>query len=50
MSVHGEEAELQVKEDTGATARVIVEEDLITNTCPVTGKKANITLLFARAY
>lgn len=50
MSVHGEEAELQVKEDTGATARVIVEEELITKTCPVTNKKANITLLFARAY
>ena len=50
MSVHGEEAELKVKEDTGATARVIVEEGLITKTCPVTNKKANVTLLFAKAY
>ncbi len=50
MSVHGEEAEIKVKEDTGATARVIVEEELISEICPVTNKPANITLLFARSY
>ena len=50
MSVFGEEGELLVKEETGATARVIVDEKLLTDTCPVTGKKANITILFARAY
>ena len=50
MSVHGEEGELLVKEDTGASARVIVEGDLVTKVCPVTNKEANITLLFARAY
>ena len=50
MSVHGEEGELQVKEDTGATARVIVDEELVTKTCPVTKKEANITILFARSY
>ena len=50
MSVHGEEAEDKVKEDTGATARVISEENLITKVCPVTGKDSNVTILFARAY
>lgn len=50
MSVAGEEAELQIKEDTGATARVILEEELITEVCPVTNKKATQTIMFARAY
>ena len=50
MSVHGEEAEDKVKEDTGAPARVISEENLITKVCPVTGKDSNVTILFARAY
>lgn len=50
MSVHGEEVEDKVKEDTGATARVISEENLITKVCPVTGKDSNVTILFARAY
>ena len=50
MSVHGEGAEDKVKEDTGATARVISEENLITKVCPVTGKDSNVTILFAEAY
>ena len=50
MSIEGEEAELIVKEDTQATARVIVDEKLITDKCPVTNKKAKYTILFARAY
>ncbi|WP_026391914.1 proline--tRNA ligase [Haploplasma modicum] len=50
MSVAGEEAELQIKEDTGATARVILNTELITEVCPVTNKKATQTIMFARAY
>lgn len=50
MSVAGEEAELKIKEDTGATARVILEESLLTEICPVTNKKATQTIMFARAY
>jgi len=50
LSIAGEEAETIIKEDTGATARVIVEEDLVTDICPVTNKKATQTILFARAY
>ncbi|MCR1809111.1 proline--tRNA ligase [Haploplasma modicum] len=50
MSVAGEEAELQIKEDTGATARVILKTELITEVCPVTNKKATQTIMFARAY
>ncbi len=50
MSVAGEEAELIIKADVQATARVILNEPLITDICPVTGKKATQTILFARAY
>ncbi len=50
MSVAGEKAEVKIKEETGATARVIQKRTLITETCPVTGKKATQTILFARAY
>ena len=50
MSVAGEEAELQIKDDTGATARVILDEELITEVCPVTNKKATQTIMFARSY
>ncbi len=51
MSVAGEEAEIIIKNDTTATARVIpFEQTLITDTCPVTGKKATQTIWFARAY
>lgn len=50
MSVAGEEAEIKIKEETGATARVIQKRNLITEICPVTGKKATMTILFARAY
>ncbi|MDD3130016.1 MAG: hypothetical protein PHW21_06575, partial [Candidatus Izemoplasmatales bacterium] len=50
MSVCGEEAELKVKEDHQATSRVIVDEPLLYEVCPVTGKKATQTILFARAY
>jgi len=50
MSICGEEAEIQIKEETGATARVILDEPLLTENCPVTGKKATQTILFARAY
>lgn len=50
MSVAGEEAELIIKADVQATARVILNEPLITDICPVTGKQATQTILFARAY
>lgn len=50
MSISGEEAELIIKADVQATARVILDEPLVTDICPVTGKKATQTILFARAY
>ena len=50
LSIAGEEAETIIKEDTGATARAIVEEELVTEICPITNKKATQTILFARAY
>lgn len=50
MSVNGNEAEEIIKDETGATARVILEEPLITENCPVTNQKATQTILFARAY
>ncbi|MCQ9618719.1 MAG: Proline-tRNA ligase [Candidatus Phytoplasma pruni] len=50
MSVYENEAEEIIKKETGATARVILDEPLITEICPVTNKKANQTVLFARAY
>ncbi len=51
LSISGEDAELQIKADTGATARVIpFDQKIITENCPVTGKKATQTVWFARAY
>lgn len=50
MSISGEEAEVQIKNETTATARIIVDEPLVTDICPVTGDKATQTILFARAY
>ncbi len=51
MSIADEEAELRIKNETTATARVIpFEQKLITDICPVTGKKATQTIWFARAY
>ncbi|WCA22232.1 proline--tRNA ligase [Candidatus Phytoplasma oryzae] len=50
MSVHKNEAEKIIKKETGATARVIVSEKIINKICSVTKKKANQTILFARAY
>ena len=51
MSVAGEEAEIQIKQETGATARIVpFDQTLITDICPVTGKKATQTIWFARAY
>lgn len=50
MSIADEEAELKVKEDHQATARVIVDEPLLSDVCLVTGKPATKTILFARAY
>jgi prolyl-tRNA synthetase len=51
MSISGEDAEIKIKEDTTATARVIpFEQKQITQDCPVTGKKATQTVWFARAY
>ena len=51
LSISGEAAELIIKEDTTATARVIpFEQKLITDICPVTKEKATQTVWFARAY
>ena len=51
LSISGEDAEIQIKKDTTATARVIpFDQKLITDICPVTGKKAVQTVWFARAY
>lgn len=50
MSISGEEAEMIIKEETGATARVIVDEPMVTENCPVTDQKARQTVMFARAY
>lgn len=51
MSISGEDAEIQIKKDTTATARVIpFDQHLLTETCPVTGQKATQTVWFARAY
>ncbi|MBN2299898.1 MAG: proline--tRNA ligase [Acholeplasmataceae bacterium] len=51
MSISGEEAEVQIKKDTTATARVLpFDQTLITKTCPVTQKSATQTVWFARAY
>lgn len=51
MSIADEEAEIQIKKDTTATARVIpFKQHLITEICPVTGRQATQTVWFARAY
>ena len=51
LSISGEEAEIQIKKDTTATARIIpFDQALITQECPVTHKKATQTVWFARAY
>ncbi len=50
MSISGEKAEEIIKAETGATARVILKGDLISEICPVTGRKAKQNVLFARAY
>lgn len=51
MSVSGDDAEIIIKKDTAATARVIPFEQIsITPKCPVTGQKAKQTVWFARAY
>jgi len=51
MSISGEDAEIQIKKETSATARVIpFDQTPITEICPVTGKKATQTVWFARAY
>jgi len=51
MSISGEDAEITIKKDTTATARVIpFDQTMITDVCPVTNKKATQTVWFARAY
>ncbi|MCF7932736.1 MAG: proline--tRNA ligase [Acholeplasmataceae bacterium] len=51
MSISGDDAEVQIKADTGATARIIpFDQTLLSDICPVTGQKAQQTVLFARAY
>ncbi len=51
MSISGEDAEIQIKQETGATARIVpFDQTMITQNCPVTGKKATQTIWFARAY
>lgn len=51
MSISGEDAEIQIKKDTTATARVIpFDQTFITDLCPVTHQKATQTVWFARAY
>lgn len=51
MSISGDKAEEIIKNETGATARIIpFGEKLITDICPVTNEKAKYTILFARAY
>ncbi|MDR4968688.1 MAG: proline--tRNA ligase, partial [Acholeplasmataceae bacterium] len=51
MSISGDEAEVIIKQDTTASARVLpFDQTLITDICPVTNKKATQTVWFARAY
>lgn len=51
MNISGQEAEIIIKQDTQATARVIpFEQDKDLGICPVTKKKAIMTVLFAKAY
>ena len=50
MSVH-QEAEVIIKADTQATARVIPFDQMqLESKCPVTGKQASQVIMFARAY
>ena len=49
MSVSND-VEEQVKAETGATARVILDEPLLYKKCPISGKATTMTVLFARAY
>ncbi|MFA5719582.1 MAG: proline--tRNA ligase [Acholeplasmataceae bacterium] len=44
------DAEEIIKEEHQATSRVIVDEPLLNELCPVTKKQATHTILFARAY
>ncbi|CAP18622.1 Prolyl-tRNA synthetase [Candidatus Phytoplasma mali] len=50
ISISGTNAELKIKKETGATARIILEQELITDNCPITNEKAIYTALFSRAY
>ena len=50
MSVAKDIAEEIIKEEHQASARIILDEPLLYDTCPVTGEKATQTILFARAY
>ncbi|WP_153368945.1 proline--tRNA ligase [Candidatus Phytoplasma sacchari] len=50
ISVYEEEAEKIIKEETGATARIIISDKINNKICPITKKRANKTILFARAY
>jgi len=51
MSISGPKAEEIIKEQTTATARVIEDNvTLLNENCPVTGEKATMTILFAKAY
>jgi len=45
-----EDAESIIKEETGASARAILDEKLLYATCPITKKPATMTVLFAKAY
>ena len=44
------ECEDAIKEQTGATARVMCDEDGVEGVCPVCGKPAKHKVIFARAY
>ena len=44
------ECEDAIKEQTGATARVYAEGEMVDTVCAVCGKPAKHTILFARAY
>ena len=44
------EAEKIIKDETGATARIILDEAPEMKKCPITGKKVDYRVLFAKAY
>ena len=44
------ECEEIIKEKTAATSRVMLEDEWVSDTCPVCGKPAKHTVIFARAY